>query len=72
MLSTNEKSLGKYKVLKTLGSGGTCKVKLGYDVDNNRKVALKILKSDLSDKTKELVIQEVKIMQTLQHPNVLE
>ena len=56
MLSTNEKSLGKYKVLKTLGSGGTCKVKLGYDVENNRKVALKILKSDLSDKTKELVI----------------
>ena len=45
------KSLGKYRVLKTLGSGGTCKVKLGFDVENNRKVALKILKTDLSETT---------------------
>lgn len=72
MLTSNQKSLGKYKVLKTLGSGGTCKVKLGYDPESNRKVALKILKDDLTEKTKELVIQEVKIMQSLQHKNVLE
>ena len=72
MISTNEKSLGKYKVLKTLGSGGTCKVKLGFDPSTNLNVALKILKDDLSDKTNELVIQEVKIMQTLQHAHVLE
>lgn len=62
MQSTNEKSLGKYRVLKTLGSGGTCKVKLGYDLENNRKVALKILKDDLSEATKKLVLEEVKVM----------
>lgn len=31
-----------------------------------------MLKDDLSDKTRELVIQEVKIMETLRHPYVLE
>lgn len=62
MQSTNEKSLGKYRVLKTLGSGGTCKVKLGFDLENNRKVALKILKDDLSEATKKLVLEEVKVM----------
>jgi len=38
-------TLGKYKVIKNLGSGGTAKVKLGYDIENKRYVALKILKS---------------------------
>jgi len=66
------KMLGKYRVLNTLGSGGTCKVKLGWDAENNRKVALKILKADLSEKTRELVKEEVATMAKLSHLHILE
>jgi len=47
-------------------------VKFGWDPENNCKVAIKILKSDLSDKTRELVKEEVATMQKLSHPNILE
>jgi serine/threonine protein kinase len=36
--------IGKYKVKKLLGKGGTAKVYLGYDDEESRYVALKILK----------------------------
>lgn len=65
------KTLGNYTILKTLGSGGTCKVKLAYDPVNQKKVAIKILKNDLSEKTLKLVLEEIKIMQSLVHENVL-
>ena len=38
------KRLGKYTILQTLGSGGSCKVKLAEDEHGN-KVALKIMDS---------------------------
>ena len=72
MQSTSQKTLDKYLILKTLGSGGTCKVKLGYDTVENKKVAIKILKDTLSESTMKLVLEEVKTMQTLSHENILE
>ena len=69
---SDNKTLDQYIVLKTLGSGGTSKVKLGYDTDNKRKVAIKMLKDNLSEKTLKLVFQEVQIMKELKHPNVLD
>ena len=69
---TKEKYIGKYQILKTLGSGGTCKVKLGFDKELNKKFAIKILKDDLSEKTKKLVLEEVATMQKLKHEHVLE
>ncbi len=35
--------LGKFIVKKNLGKGGTAKVKLGYDPEEKKYVALKIL-----------------------------
>ena len=37
-------TIGKYKCLKTLGKGGTAKVKLGYDPSSDNLIAIKILK----------------------------
>jgi serine/threonine protein kinase len=37
-------TIGKYKVIKTLGKGGTSKVKLGFNPKTKKYVALKILR----------------------------
>ena len=43
------KMIGQYGIGRTLGDGGSCKVKLGYDTENgNKKVAIKIMNDDLT------------------------
>ena len=42
------KKIGKYNILRTLGSGGSCKVKLGLDTSTGKKVAIKIMNDDLN------------------------
>lgn len=50
------KSIGQYTILRTLGSGGSCKVKLAEDTqDNNRRVAVKIMNDDMSKDEKNLL-----------------
>ena len=41
----SQKTLGeRYNILRTLGSGGSCKVKLAEDLENKgKKVAIKIM-----------------------------
>ncbi len=51
--------LGKYEIVKTLGSGGSCKVKLAIDTDNGEKVAIKMLNQNLDSKTHSLIKSEV-------------
>ena len=44
------KTLGRFEIGRTLGRGGSCKVKLGYDTENfNQKVAIKIINDDLDE-----------------------
>ena len=40
-------TLQKWRVLRTLGSGASCKVKLGEDQETGQKVAIKIMNSEL-------------------------
>jgi serine/threonine protein kinase len=47
----NQKRLGKYQILRTLGSGGSCKVKLGFNPETGEKVAIKIMSTELDAKT---------------------
>ena len=54
--------IGKYKVIRTLGEGSTCKVKLAMDETTGRKVAIKILDPKLDQKMKELIMVEVQAM----------
>ena len=67
-------TLGKYQLLRTLGTGAQSKVKLGFDPDNKKHYAIKILKknnSNLDAKILELVLNEVQTMVNLTHPNIL-
>lgn len=66
--------LGKYNLVRTLGSGANSKVKLGVDKETGRYYAVKILKKNdprLNDKFLELVMTEVHTMSQLSHPNIV-
>ena len=66
--------LGKYTLVRTLGSGANSKVKLGLDKSTGRYFAVKILKKgnpNLDAKFLELVMTEVHTMSQLSHPNIV-
>jgi BR serine/threonine kinase/MAP/microtubule affinity-regulating kinase len=67
-------TLGKYTLIKTLGSGANSKVKLAIDKTTNKYYAVKILKKgnpNLDSKFLQLVMTEVKTMSQLNHPNIV-
>jgi serine/threonine protein kinase len=66
--------LDKYEILRTLGSGAFSKVKLGYRSDKNEYYAIKIHREDnphFNTKTREIIMNEVKTIIKLQHPNII-
>ena len=65
MNALKQKFIGKYQILRTIGFGGTCKVKLGIDTSTGKNVAIKIMKSDLDSETLTYVMAEVEAMQKL-------
>lgn len=65
--------IGPYKIIKCLASGGMGNVFLAERNDGqfDRKVAIKVLKKDLSSKIHiERFIEERKILSGLEHPNI--
>jgi serine/threonine protein kinase len=58
-------------VLRTLGSGASCKVKLGVDTESGRKVAIKVMNQNMSEQDKKLVMTEVEALQGLLHENII-
>jgi len=66
------KSIGKYTILRTLGRGASCKVKLAFDTELGRKVAVKIMNENIDDTTKKLVLAEVEAMAKLKHLHVID
>ncbi|HJT30005.1 MAG TPA: protein kinase [Pyrinomonadaceae bacterium] len=67
--------IGRYEICSQLGAGGMGEVYLANDTKLDRKVALKILPSDIvADPTGERVrrfVQEAKAASALNHPNIL-
>lgn len=66
--------LGKYTLLRTLGSGANSKVKLGLAKESGRYYAVKILKKgnpNLDHKFLDLVLTEVHTMSKLNHLNIV-
>lgn len=61
-------TLGKYTIGKTLGSGVSCKVKVGRG-PNGTKYAIKLLKDD--DAFKDLISTEVQILRKLHHDHIV-
>ena len=52
--------LGDFQILKTLGTGASCKVKLARNLKDKQCYALKILKSEYA--VDQSVIDELKIL----------
>lgn len=71
---TENQSLGRYQIKKTIGQGGMGKVYLAYDPMLEREVALKILLPasgiDISNQI-ERFMREAKAMAKLSHPNII-
>jgi len=64
--------IGRYEICSQLGAGGMGEVYLAIDTKLSRKVALKILPSDLAAQDRvQRFIQEAKAASALNHPNIL-
>ena len=68
-MQSKDKYINQYRILKTIGTGGFCKVKLAEDTHNgNKRVAVKILNGDaLGDDEKKMLYEEINMMQNLNH-----
>src|SRR5215470_6004589 len=67
-------SIGRFLVLGPLGVGGMGMVLSAYDPQLDRKVALKLLRTErgaLSDEGKARLVREAQAMARLNHPNVV-
>ncbi|NBS13920.1 serine/threonine protein kinase [bacterium] len=64
---------GNYELERELGQGGMGTVYLARDTGLNRKVALKILRNDLSDDPSfaQKFLDEVEVTASLAHPNII-
>jgi Tol biopolymer transport system component len=67
------KQIGHYQVLSSIGRGGMGEVFLAQDTRLGRKVALKLLRSDLTSNEERLrrFRQEAQAASALNHPNIL-
>jgi len=67
----NVQIVGKYQIQRTIGKGNFAKVKLAKHIPTGREVAIKVIdKGALTQTTLNKVFREVKIMKSLQHPNI--
>ena len=63
---------GRYRIESELGEGGMAMVYLADDLKHERKVALKVLKSELADVVgAERFLAEIKTAANLTHPHIL-
>ena len=61
---------GRYRVMRWLGAGGMGRVYEALDTELDERVALKVLRSGLSDEAIERFRREVKLTRRIQHRNV--
>ena len=62
----------RYRIERELGAGGMATVYLAHDLKHDRKVALKVLREELSASLgKERFLREIKVAAALQHPHIL-
>jgi serine/threonine protein kinase len=68
------KTLGKYRIVENLGSGGMAEVYKAYHPGLDRYVAIKVLHSFLADEEGFLTRfqREAKIVATFRHPNIVQ
>jgi eukaryotic-like serine/threonine-protein kinase len=62
----------RYRIERELGRGGMATVFLGHDVRHDRAVAVKVLRSDLSESLgRDRFLQEIRLAARLSHPHIL-
>ena len=62
----------RYRIERELGAGGMATVYLAQDLKHDRKVAIKVLREELSASLgKERFLREIKVAAALQHPHIL-
>ena len=44
--------IGRFEIMRTLGTGASCKVKLALDTETGKKVAVKIINDHMDEKLK--------------------
>ncbi len=65
--------IGRYRIDGRIGAGGMGEVYLGFDEDLERKVAIKLVRADLSRfQGPERLRREAKALARLSHPNVVQ
>lgn len=74
MLSKGQKINDRYEIIKTIGEGGMANVYLADDNILERKVAIKVLRGDLSNDEKFIrrFKREALSVSNLSHPNIVE
>ena len=74
MLSKGQKITDRYEIIKTIGEGGMANVYLANDTILDRKVAIKVLRGDLSNDEKFIrrFKREALSVSNLSHPNIVE
>lgn len=74
MLSKGQKINDRYEIIKSIGEGGMANVYLATDTILDRKVAVKVLRGDLSadDKFIRRFEREAQSVSNLSHPNIVE
>ena len=74
MLSKGQKINNRYEIVKSIGEGGMANVYLANDTILNRKVAVKVLRGDLSSDEKFIrrFEREALSVSNLSHPNIVE
>lgn len=74
MLSRGQKVNERYEIIKTIGEGGMANVYLANDIILDRKVAIKVLRGDLSNDEKFIrrFKREALSVSNLSHPNIVE
>lgn len=66
------KQIGDYSIIKALGEGSSCKVKLAVNTKTNTKVALKLMNDINDQQIRELLLTEIEVCAKLNHPNIIK
>lgn len=74
MIEKGQKINDRYEVIKSIGEGGMANVYLAYDTILDRRVAVKVLRGDLSNDEKFVrrFQREALSASSLSHPNIVE
>ena len=65
------KSIGNYNIIKALGEGASCKVKLAVDTRSGTKVAIKLMYDIKDSEIHQLLVTEVDMCSKLSHANII-